>query len=184
MPKPPEFSNMVLEDIIKCEAFFAKKQDAMQLYQDLYGKYSRTSANFPALENNPAYLNRFPNTIADNISAIYGFLIAYKNNNYEDFQVSIERPSINISNIATSENNVVINFTFDQVRQQIEKMSALKEDDIEDILEKITKIEEIVGSKDRKSKKWDNAKDIIKWIADKGVDVGIALLPLLLKINE
>lgn len=165
-------------------SFFKKKENAMQLYQDLYGKYSRTSANFPSIENNPAYLNRFPNTINDNISAIYGFLIAYKNNNYEDFQIGIERPLINISNSATSESNVVFNFTFDQVRQQIERMSVLKEDDIEDILKKITRIEEIVNSKDRKSKKWDNAKDIIKWIADKSVDVGIALLPLLLKIAE
>ena len=29
----------------------------------------------------------------------------------------------------------------------------------------------------------ENAKEIIKWIADKGVDVGIALLPLLLQIK-
>ena len=29
----------------------------------------------------------------------------------------------------------------------------------------------------------ENAKEIVKWIADKGVDVGIALLPLLLQIK-
>ena len=38
-------------------------------------------------------------------------------------------------------------------------------------------------SKDSKSKKWSKAKEIIKWIADKGVDVGIALLPLVLQIG-
>lgn len=40
-----------------------------------------------------------------------------------------------------------------------------------------------MNSKESKSKKWSNAKDIIKWVADKGVDVGIALLPLVLKIS-
>ena len=38
-------------------------------------------------------------------------------------------------------------------------------------------------TKDSKSKKWSKAKEIIKWIADKGVDVGIALLPLVLQIG-
>ena len=30
----------------------------------------------------------------------------------------------------------------------------------------------------------EKAKGIIKWVADKGVDVGISLLPLILKIGE
>ena len=47
----------------------------------------------------------------------------------------------------------------------------------------INELEKIVKSSDRKSKKWENAKGIVKWIADKGVDVGIALLPLLLQIK-
>ena len=55
--------------------------------------------------------------------------------------------------------------------------------EIEEIQNKINAIEEIVNSKDSKSKKWSKAKEIVKWIADKGVDVGITLLPLLLKMS-
>ena len=44
-------------------------------------------------------------------------------------------------------------------------------------------LEKIVKSSESRSKKWENAKEIIKWIADKSVDVGIALLPLLLRIK-
>ena len=44
-------------------------------------------------------------------------------------------------------------------------------------------LEKIVKSPESRSKKWENAKGIVKWIADKGVDVGIALLPLLLQIK-
>ena len=63
-------------------------------------------------------------------------------------------------------------------------MSSLREDEIEEITSKIDEIERIVNSKDRKTKKWEEAKEIIKWIAEKGVDVGITLLPLLLQIGN
>ena len=69
------------------------------------------------------------------------------------------------------------------VIKEIENMSALPDAEIEEILYKINELEKIVKSSDRKSKKWENAKGIVKWIADKGVDVGIALLPLLLQIK-
>jgi len=184
MSKPIEFTNMVISDITRCETFFQNNQNAMQLFQELYGRYSKTSLNFPKIQDNPLLLQHHENVIEDNIRAIYGFLIAYKNNNYEDFQISIEKPLINISNTATNENSININITFEQARQQIEDMSALSEDDIKDIMDKIEKIEEITKSKEKKSKKWDNAKGIIKWVADKGVDVGKVLLPMLLKITE
>ena len=62
-------------------------------------------------------------------------------------------------------------------------MSALPDVEIREILSRIDELEAIVKSSERRSKKWENAKEIIKWIAYKGVDVGIALLPLLLQIK-
>ena len=61
-------------------------------------------------------------------------------------------------------------------------MTTLPDSELRDILKKVEELEVIVQSQDRRTKKWENAKEIIKWVADKGVDVGIALLPLLLKI--
>ena len=58
----------------------------------------------------------------------------------------------------------------------------MPDSELRDILKKVEELEVIVQSQDRRTKKWENAKEIIKWVADKGVDVGIALLPLLLKI--
>jgi len=90
-------------------------------------------------------------------------------------------PMVQITN--TNENKVDINISFSDVRKEIENMSALPDTEIEEILDKINELEKIVKSPDRKSKKWENAKGIVKLIADKGVDVGIALLPLLLQIK-
>lgn len=76
-----------------------------------------------------------------------------------------------------------VTVTFDSVRKNIEDMTSLSEEEVQEIQNKIDEIEEIVISKENKRKKWSKAKEIIKWIANKGVDVGITVLPLLLKIG-
>lgn len=98
-------------------------------------------------------------------------------------QVELKKTDITITNTNnnTNENNYV-SVTFESVRDKVNNMTSLPDEDIEEIQKRIGEIEEIVNSKETKSKKWSKAKEIIKWIADKGVDVGIALLPLILKI--
>lgn len=100
-------------------------------------------------------------------------------------QVELAKGQITIQNTNHNENNNnnTISITFDNVRDNVNAMTSLPEEEIRDVLNKIDELEKIVKSTDGKSKKWSNAKEIIKWIADKGVDVGIALLPLLLKIS-
>lgn len=93
------------------------------------------------------------------------------------------KPNVQINNHNSNSNVIDINVSFEQVRESIENMTALTNSEVEEILSKIDEIEKIVQSEDRKTKKWENAKGIIKWIADKGVDVGITLLPLLLEIK-
>ena len=73
--------------------------------------------------------------------------------------------------------------TLEKARETVNLMTSLPDEDIEEIQKRINELEKIVNSKESKSKKWSKAKDIIKWVADKGVDVGIALLPLVLKIS-
>lgn len=99
-------------------------------------------------------------------------------------QVELKKTGITITNTNnnTNENNNYVSVTFESVRDKVNNMTSLPDEDIEEIQKRIGEIEEIVNSKETKSKKWSKAKEIIKWIADKGVDVGIALLPLILKI--
>lgn len=102
-------------------------------------------------------------------------------------ELAKESSPIHNHNINNVENKNIINNTmnisFEDARKTINDMSSLPENEIEEIQNKINAIEEIVNSKDSKSKKWSKAKEIVKWIADKGVDVGITLLPLLLKMS-
>ena len=119
-----------------------------------------------------------------NLQQIYNKLCAFKALNYPGLDaVATSSPNtvVNITN--NNENKNTMNVTFDSVRKTIDSMTSLTEEEIEEIKDKISVLEEIVNSKESKSKKWSKAKDIIKWVADKGVDVGIALLPLILKIG-
>ena len=98
-------------------------------------------------------------------------------------QVELEKSNITINNTNSNENHNNIAISFNSVRDSIGAMTSLPQEEIDEIQKRIDEIEEIVNSKESKIKKWAKAKEIIKWIADKGVDVGIALLPLLLKIS-
>ena len=129
-------------------------------------------------------------SLEHNLSQVYNKLITFKTLNYPGLGkeavnthsalVNITNPNEN-NNENTNTNTMMV--SFESVREKVSGMTSLPDEDIEEIQNKINELEEIVNSKDSKSKKWSKAKDVIKWVADKGVDVGIALLPLILKIN-
>lgn len=95
--------------------------------------------------------------------------------------ISLPEPPTTTVNVNTSIN---LNITFEQVRSQIEDMTSLTDKETEEILTKISALEEIIGSKEKKKIKWKKAKSILAWLADKSFDVAMTILPLLLKINE
>lgn len=164
------------------------ESDKQQLYKDVATRYE---AYVPKLN---AGLYGYEETIGiyDEVDGqelfydlrqIYNKMLTFKALGYPALIETIPQsvPMVQITN--TNENKVDINISFSDVKKEIENMSALPDTEIEEILNKINELEKIVKSPDRKSKKWENAKGIVKWIADKGVDVGIALLPLLLQIK-
>ena len=93
-------------------------------------------------------------------------------------------PSNNVNVNVSNTNEVNVTVSFEQARQQIEDMTSLTDKETEEILAKITDLEEIINSKEKKKTKWEKAKGVLVWLADKSFDVGMALLPLLLKIQN
>lgn len=109
----------------------------------------------------------------------------------EGYAIGFERPksrnyapqnSVNVNVSNTNEVNVSV--SFETVKEQIENMTSLTDKETEEILEKIKELEQIINSKDKKKNKWEKAKSVLIWLADKSCDIGMALLPLLLKIQE
>lgn len=93
---------------------------------------------------------------------------------------SVATPNVNV----TVNNEININITFEQARKKVQDMTSLTDEQTQEILDKITELEEIINSTDKKKAKWEKAKSVFVWLADKSFDVGMTLLPLLLKLGE
>lgn len=158
---------LLIDIMAKYEAYIPK------LNAGLYG-YGEATGIYDEIDGQALFYD---------LRQIYNKMLAFKALGYPALIETIPQsaPMVQITN--TNENKVDIKVSFQDVRKEIESMSALPNTEIEEILNKINELEKIVKSPDRKSKKWENAKGIVKWIADKGVDVGIALLPLLMQIK-
>lgn len=85
------------------------------------------------------------------------------------------------TNENTNTNNNYNNLSFDQARQQVENMTALSQEQTDEIIEKIDEIEVISKEKTPKKKKWEKIKPILAFALDKGVDIVIMLWSLALQ---
>lgn len=166
----------------------SSESEKLQLYKEITAKYhpyipKLSDGLYCYIQAYGFYDDVFGEELNHNIILVYNKMLSFKALGYPSLKdtVSQNAPIVQITN--TNENKIDISVSFSDVRKEIEDMSALPDNEIDEILSKINDLEKIVKSSDRKSKKWDKAKDIVKWIADKGVDVGIALLPLLLQIK-
>lgn len=179
-----------LESLKKAISDFENKETSermkLQLYKDITAKYhpyipKLSDGLYGYTASQAFYDNVSGESLFHNLRQVYNKMLSFKALGFPSLQETFSQsaPMVQITN----ENRIDISISFNDVRREIENMSELSNMEIEEISRKIDDLEEIVKSSDCKSKKWENAKDVIKWIADKGVDVGIALLPLLLQIK-
>lgn len=111
-------------------------------------------------------------------------MIAFKNNGYKNTKSMDDNPHFNVNNTLTANQTQNITISFEEVKQKVKEMTGLSDEETENVLAKIDEIKAIVDQKESKKTKWKKIKPILIWLADKSVDVGCALLPLILKIGE
>lgn len=139
----------------------------------MYGYILDFGFDHPALS-----LSSLTNNLNLMKSKLEGYALGFEKPTQKNYSPS-NNVNVNVSN--TNEVNVTV--SFDQVREQIEDMTSLTNEETEEILAKISELEEIINSKDKGKHKWEKAKKVLVWLADKSFNVGMALLPLLLKIQ-
>ena len=198
-----DFKKMIDEDIENLKDALSDINNArtleyakLQLYKELTAKYhpyvpQLSDGLYNFIPSCAFYDDVAGESLRHNLNQVYNKLLTFKATGYPSLIPFKKQHNHSIvlnanytsqnTNYNSNESNIIICISFEQVRQKIENMSSLSEAEIEEILCKINELEQIVQLSDRKSKKWDNAKGIIKWIADKGVDVGISVIPLLLQ---
>lgn len=91
----------------------------------------------------------------------------------------IRNPDVSV----TVNNTVNISVSFEETRQKVEDMTALSREQTDEILEKINELEDISKENSSRKTKWEKVKPIIAFALDKGADVAIAILTLVMQMK-
>lgn len=117
-----------------------------------------------------------PGEIADNLSLIKSKLETYQ---YLVNAVTSSAPATQV-NVTTNFN---LNMSFHEVRQKIEDMTALNQEQTDEIIGKIDELEEISKENTSRKKKWEKVKPILLFALDKGADIATSIMALVLQMK-
>lgn len=186
------FQIMVDEDIERCDAILATdfdKEKWSNFYTEITSRYvshiSNLGDNLYSYNKNYKFFdpNIGESTYIHNLLVIKNRLIAFKNYGYRNSELSSGN-SINVNNNLTANQSVSLDISFEQVIEQVKAMDGLSDSDTIEVLKKIDEIKAIVEAHETKKAKWQKMKSVLVWIANKSVEVGIALLPLIMQIGR
>lgn len=99
--------------------------------------------------------------------------------NKSDFSMPPNSINVNVTN--TNEVNLTI--SFEHAKETIENMPGLNDADTEEIKTKIDELETITKEKISKKKKWEKVKPILIFALDKGADVAITIMSLIIQMK-
>ena len=185
---PKAFLNMVQSDICRIEEVVCLQDYSKQweLFRELDGRYQacvrewyrgmwQATADAQKLYFN--VLKEHPNQVIDNLRLIKSKLETFQ------FQMNaVETPDAPSTHVNVT-TNVNVNITFEQVREKIEDMTSLTDEQTKEALDKVSEIESVVNGEGSKKSKWEKIKPVLVWLADKSFDLAMTILPLLLKMQ-
>lgn len=187
MEMPKEFYDMVCSDIKRIEeAESLSSEQRFKLHRELDGRYqacvkdwrvglwgadkAATVIYYSSLEDDSS-------SVQENLEMMKAKLETFK---YQMNAIALPKPTA--TNI-TVNNTVNVSLSFDEAKQKIEDMTALNREQTDEILEKINELEKISKENISRKSKWEKVKPIISFAVDKGADVAIAILSLILQMK-
>lgn len=186
--KEKETRREILRDIQKIDEAFQKEEltEMRDLHRNLDGKYQACIADWG--QSMVGYYKRGFDHEELSSSELINNLLLMKSK-LEAFQLgwngqsavphATENQGVNV----TVNNTVYISISFDEARQKIENMTALNQKQTDEILEKINALEEIAKESSSRKTKWEKVKPILEFALDKGVDVAITFMSLILQMK-
>lgn len=187
MEMPKEFYDMVCLDIKRIEmADQLSTEEKYKLHRELEGRYQVCIQDWyvglrmvKASGEGMRYskLRENSNIIQENLEMMKSKLETYKHQ-----MNAISLPGPPATNI-TVNNTVNISLSFEEAKQKIEDMTALNREQTDEILTKIDELEKISKENISRKSKWEKVKPIISFALDKGADVAIAILSLVMQMK-
>ena len=187
---PKEFCDMIKADIQEIDDCLKAGDSTTQweLFRRVDGRYQAciknwyygmAYANSDCTNLRVANLMTRPNMVTQNLILAKAKLETYQ---YKMNAVSPAEPTTQVN--VTNTNTIGLNLTFDEAREDVKNMTSLTDADTDEILKRIQELEKVVNSGESKKSKWEKAKPVLKWLADKSFDIGKIILPLILKIQN
>lgn len=187
MEMPKGFYDMVCSDIKRIEESNQLSfEETLKLHRELDGRYQACikdwykglwgflltieSIHYSSIDDDQ-------NCVRENLEMIKAKLEAFK---YQMNAISMPKPSE--TNI-TVNNTVNISLSFKEAKQKIEDMTALNREQTDEIVAKIDELEKISKENISRKSKWEKVKPIISFALDKGADVAIAILSLVMQMK-
>ena len=182
-----KFLDMVRTDI-KCieESKNLSPSERLELHRKLDGRYQACIKNWYlglwATNTEGTYLayhllKDSPASVQENLDMMKSKLEAFQ---YQANAIKLpEIPQTQV-NVTT---NVNITLSFDEARQKIEEMTALNQEQTDEVIEKIDELETISKEDISRKKKWEKVKPILMFALDKGADIATAIMALILQMK-
>lgn len=187
MEMPKGFYDMVCSDIKRIEeSNQLSSEEKFKLHRELDGRYQACIKDwYKGLWGSDKaatiiYYNSLhgsPSSVQENLEMMKAKLQTFK---YQMNALSLPKPAE--TNI-TVNNTVIISLSFEEAKQKIEDMTALNREQTDEILSKIDELEKISKENISRKSKWEKVKPIISFALDKGADVAIAILSLVMQMK-
>ena len=187
MEMPKEFYDMICSDIKRIEeSINFPPEEQFKLHRELDGKYQACikdwhmglwGANANGASFNYSIIEDHLPSIQSNLEMMKAKLETFK---YQMNAIALPKPS---ETNVTVNNTVNISLSFEETKQKIENMTALNREQTDEILFKIDELEKISKENISRKSKWEKVKPIISFALDKGADVAIAILSLIMQMK-
>lgn len=182
--------------------FIAWKNSLIRFIEKYYGKNSTIFEQFNNVKFSPMfyavgtpknvfekYFNDGMNEILEDLKRLVDEIddldvlgkIEKKENIDKSPLMNIQIDASNKNNVSNSNINSLNIMSYDEIRNEIENNTFLDDKSIKELLDKLNEIIEIEKSNESKAKKWNDAKKIFAFILDKGADIAIMYIPLILQ---
>lgn len=186
--KEKESRKAILCDIQKIDGVFQKEDitEMRKLHRYLDGKYQACIADWgqsmvgyykSGFDHEELSSPELMNNLLLMKSKLEAFQLGW--NGQSTVPHVTENPGVNV----TVNNTVHISISFDEARQKIEDMTALSREQTDEILEKMNALEEIAKESSSRKTKWEKVKPILEFALDKGVDVAITFMSLIVQMK-
>ncbi len=187
---PKEFLEMVENDIARIDQAVKNglPTECWNLFREIDGRYQSCIMNWynsmweSSADGTRIFYGRLqerPNEVKENLKFAKAKLETYK---YQMNAVAVPQlPQTNIS--VTNTNQVHIGITLEEARQRIDDMTALDNDQANELKNRINELEAISKEQSSRRAKWEKVKPIIAGVLKFGADAALIVLQAVLQMK-